>query len=72
MGPYAHNNYDWVAWDDIDTAITKVKYAMGRNLGGIMVWELGLDDFNGFCNMGKRYDSLSNFLYVLIMIKNCL
>lgn len=54
MGPYAHNNFDWVAWDDINMAITKVKYAMDRNLGGIMVWELGLDDFNGFCNMGKR------------------
>lgn len=55
MGPYAHNNYEWVGWDDVDMAIVKVQYAMSRNLGGIMVWELGLDDFNGFCNMGKRY-----------------
>lgn len=54
MGPYAHNKIDWVGWDDIDTVIRKVKYAMDRKLGGVMVWELGLDDFNGICNMGER------------------
>ncbi len=56
MGPYAHNTNEWVGWDDVDTAIRKVKYAMNRNLGGVMVWELGLDDFNGICGMGKKYE----------------
>lgn len=55
MGPYAYNGDQWVGWDDIDITIAKVKYAMSKGLGGIMFWELSLDDFNGFCNMGPRY-----------------
>lgn len=55
MGPYAYKGDQWVGWDDIDITIAKVKYAMNKGLGGIMFWELSLDDFNGFCNMGPRY-----------------
>lgn len=54
MGPYGYSGTTWVSWDDIDMVITKVKYAMNKGLGGIMFWELTLDDFNGFCNMGQR------------------
>ncbi|EFX90232.1 hypothetical protein DAPPUDRAFT_220226 [Daphnia pulex] len=54
MGPYAYQGTSWVSWDDIDMIITKVKYAMSKGLGGIMFWELTLDDFNGFCQMGPR------------------
>jgi chitinase len=54
MGPYAYQGITWVSWDDIDTIITKVKYAMNKGLGGIMFWELTLDDFNGYCQMGPR------------------
>lgn len=54
MGPYGYKGKQWVGWDDIDMVITKVKYAMNKGLGGIMFWELSLDDFNGVCNMGLR------------------
>lgn len=54
MGPYAYSGDQWVGWDDIDTTIKKVKYAMDKGLGGIMFWELSLDDFNGLCNLGQR------------------
>lgn len=57
MGPYSFSDISWVSWDDIDMTITKVKYAMSKGLGGIMFWELSLDDYLGVCNMGPRYKS---------------
>ncbi|KAK4016542.1 Chitotriosidase-1 [Daphnia magna] len=54
MGPYSFSDISWVSWDDIDMTITKVKYAMSKGLGGIMFWELSLDDYLGVCNMGPR------------------
>nr|CAH0099708.1 unnamed protein product [Daphnia galeata] len=54
MGPYGYSATTWASWDDIDMTIIKVKYAMSKNLGGIMFWELSLDDFLGVCNMGPR------------------
>lgn len=54
MGPYAYSGDQWVGWDDIDMTIKKVQYAMSKGVGGIMFWELSLDDFNGLCNMGAR------------------
>ena len=45
----------WVGWDDLDMIINKVKYAMSKKLGGIMLWELALDDFTGsYCSLGPR------------------
>jgi chitinase len=55
MGPYGYSATTWASWDDIDMTIIKVKYAMSKNLGGIMFWELSLDDFLGVCSMGPRY-----------------
>ena len=54
MGPYAYKGNQWVGWDDIAITVAKVKYAMSKGLGGIMFWELSLDDFNGLCNLGTR------------------
>lgn len=58
MGPYVYGDNngkcEWVGFDDPDMVITKVKYAMEKRLGGIMVWELSLDDFNGFCGLNPR------------------
>ena len=58
MGPYAYgpynNSIEWVGWDDIDTITKKVQYAMDKKLGGIMVWDLTLDDFNNVCGFGAR------------------
>ena len=60
MGPYAYgknaanDRCEWVGFDDLSTIIAKVKYAMDKKLGGVMVWELSLDDFNGFCGLQPR------------------
>ncbi len=56
MGPYAQNTKEWVGYDDIDMIIRKTKYVMNKNLGGIMLWEIGSDDFNGICGMGVKYE----------------
>lgn len=56
MGPYAQNTLEWVGYDDIDMIIRKTKYVMNKNLGGMMLWEIGSDDFNQICGMGKKYD----------------
>lgn len=56
IGSYAYGGSptQWVGWDDIDQIIYKVNFAMQQNLGGIMTWELTLDDFNGFCGLGPK------------------
>lgn len=53
MGPYAFKGQTWMAWDEVEMVKEKVRFAMNRNLGGVMVWEISLDDFSGdFCNLG--------------------
>lgn len=54
IGSYAYGGNQWVGWDDIEQIIYKVNFAMMNKLGGIMVWELTLDDFNGFCGYGRK------------------
>ncbi|XP_057364708.1 acidic mammalian chitinase-like [Daphnia carinata] len=54
MGAYGYKGNTWVSWDEIDMLVKKVQYAMDKGLGGIMFWELSLDDFNGYCNLGPR------------------
>lgn len=60
MGPYAYgpsnnNTHDWVGFDDIDMIIKKTQYAMNKNLGGVMAWDISTDDFNNVCGLGPRY-----------------
>lgn len=52
MGPYAFKDSTWMAWDDVEMIQEKVRYAVGRNLGGVMLWEVAMDDSNGVCNLG--------------------
>lgn len=52
MGPYAFKGNTWMAWDDVDIIKEKVKYALNKQLGGVMLWEVSMDDFNNFCNLG--------------------
>ena len=54
MGPFAYKGDQWISFDDIDTIKQKIKFLKDLNLGGVMVWALDLDDFQGSCQMGSE------------------
>lgn len=57
IGPYAHSPnvpMTWVGYDDAAMASVKSRYAMDRNLGGVMVWDLSTDDFRNVCGDGAN------------------
>ncbi len=58
IGPYAYtSNSDpiqWVGYDDVDSARAKSIYVLQKGLGGAMVWDMAMDDFNNVCGDGKN------------------
>uniref|UniRef100_A0A8C6UXK7 chitinase n=1 Tax=Neogobius melanostomus TaxID=47308 RepID=A0A8C6UXK7_9GOBI len=53
--PYASKNSEWVGFDTRESYETKVQYMNNNKFGGVFVWALDLDDFNGeFCGQGKH------------------
>lgn len=53
IGTYAFFKDQWVTFEDIDTLKIKIKYVKGKNLGGVMLKTLDMDDFKGKCGCGK-------------------
>ncbi|XP_059178259.1 uncharacterized protein LOC131957453 [Physella acuta] len=52
--PFVTFNNQWVSFDNVQSVITKVKWALSKDLGGIMFWSLDLDDFTGdYCGEGR-------------------
>ncbi|XP_022920930.2 acidic mammalian chitinase-like [Onthophagus taurus] len=47
--PYAYKGNQWIGYDNPKSIAIKVAYAKARGLGGVMVWSLETDDFNGKC-----------------------
>ncbi|XP_050683253.1 chitinase-like protein EN03 isoform X1 [Leptidea sinapis] len=47
----------WVSYEDPDTAGQKASYVKSKNLGGISIVDLSLDDFRGLCT-GDKYPIL--------------
>ncbi|XP_049881289.1 chitinase-3-like protein 1 [Pectinophora gossypiella] len=47
--PYAVQDKNWVSYDDPDSITEKVKYALSKNISGIMMWSIETDDFHGTC-----------------------
>ncbi|CAH2098230.1 unnamed protein product [Euphydryas editha] len=47
--PYAVQGQNWVTYDDTNSLVTKVEYALKLNLAGVMVWSIETDDFHGIC-----------------------
>ncbi|KRT82813.1 glycoside hydrolase, partial [Oryctes borbonicus] len=47
--PFAVNGEKFISYDDVRSVREKVKFAIIKRLGGIMVWELDTDDFRGDC-----------------------
>lgn len=56
-GPYAYSGDQWVGFDGPRSLTKKVEFAKAKGLAGIMVWELSMDDFTGFC--GTKYPLLN-------------
>jgi len=65
QAPFAYNGIKWVGYDDEDSIIKKVQYAMGKGMGGIMVWSVDTDDFLGKCD-GTRFPLLSTINEALV------
>lgn len=47
----------WVSYEEPETIRQKAEYARLKNLGGIALYDLSMDDFRGICD-GKRYPLL--------------
>ncbi|KAA1414779.1 hypothetical protein F0U44_22205, partial [Nocardioides humilatus] len=47
----------WVSYEDPDTAGQKAAYVKSKNLGGVAIVDLSLDDFRGLCT-GDKYPIL--------------
>lgn len=48
-----------VTYDSSRSIANKVRHAMRKNLGGLMVWSIDTDDFNGDC--AQEYDAFVDF-----------
>ncbi|XP_068209059.1 uncharacterized protein [Palaemon carinicauda] len=51
-GPYLTKGNQWVGYDDINAVIEKAQYAKSKGLGGIMIWDIVMDDYRGTCKAG--------------------
>lgn len=65
-GPYAvsppnPNGRIWVGYDDPDMAVLKSEYIKSRGLGGIMIWDISMDDFRNKC--GQGYNPMLTAIY---------
>ncbi|XP_050091877.1 chitotriosidase-1-like [Anopheles aquasalis] len=54
--PYAYSGRQWMSYDDPESIADKCNYAVNRNLGGVMMWSIDMDDFRG--NYGRSYPLL--------------
>ncbi|KAG6446533.1 chitinase-like protein EN03 [Manduca sexta] len=54
----------WVSYEDPDTAGQKASYVTSKNLGGISINDLSMDDFRGLCT-GDKYPILRAAKYRL-------
>ncbi|XP_046972453.1 chitinase-3-like protein 1 [Vanessa cardui] len=48
--PYAVQGKNWVSYDDANSLVTKVEYALQFNIAGVMIWSIETDDFHGICH----------------------
>lgn len=55
----------WVGYEDPDTAGNKAAYVRAKNLGGVSICDLTLDDFRGSCS-GDKFPILRAARYRLM------
>uniref|UniRef100_A0A336MDM2 CSON000032 protein n=1 Tax=Culicoides sonorensis TaxID=179676 RepID=A0A336MDM2_CULSO len=51
--PYMYKGYSWITYEDEQSIIDKGKLAVQYNLGGVMVWSIHHDDYDGVCSSCK-------------------
>uniref|UniRef100_A0A182PSY5 chitinase n=1 Tax=Anopheles epiroticus TaxID=199890 RepID=A0A182PSY5_9DIPT len=61
--PYGFLDRQWIGYDDRQSILEKCNFANSRQLGGMMMWAIDMDDFRGYC--GTSYNLLKT-------INNCL
>lgn len=54
----------WISYDDPEVAANKANYVKAENLGGVSLFDLSFDDFQGFCT-GDKYPILRAIKYRL-------
>lgn len=59
--PFAVYANKVIAYDDVKSIGLKVKFAMEKELGGIMVWSIDTDDFHGDCADVVEHGLFENF-----------
>uniref|UniRef100_A0A0K8UBC0 Chitinase-like protein Idgf3 n=1 Tax=Bactrocera latifrons TaxID=174628 RepID=A0A0K8UBC0_BACLA len=71
-GTYAFHTADedgangvWVSYEDPDTAASKAGYVKAKNLGGVALFDITLDDFHGQCT-GDKFPMLRAVKYRLL------
>lgn len=62
--PDDNNEGFWVSYEDPDTAANKASYAKTKNLGGVSIVDVSMDDFRGLCT-GDKYPILRAAKYRL-------
>lgn len=72
FGPYGYRlpdssgNYgQWISYEDPDSAGNKAAYVRAKNLGGVAIMDLTLDDFRGACT-GDKFPILKSTKYRLV------
>lgn len=70
-GSYAYRSADkdglnglWVSYEEPSTAAIKASYVFAKNLGGVALFDLSLDDFRGQC-AGEKYPILRSIKFKL-------
>ncbi|CAF1218883.1 unnamed protein product [Adineta ricciae] len=62
---YMFKDREWISYETLDNIRKRAAYVVAKNLGGMFVWSLDMDDFNGaFCNNGT-YPYIRNSLALL-------
>lgn len=51
--PYMYSGNQWMAYEDQQSIMDKAQLAIKYNLGGVMLWSLNQDDYDGVCSSCK-------------------
>lgn len=64
LAPYAYNDRQWVGYDDMESLALKAQFAKSMGLGGMMMWSIETDDFQGRCH-NEKYPLLNTLRRVM-------